>query len=283
MLPGPSPTRRMRSNIKPTDLIGSIILKPDRNSAATKIVAALYRALALVELHVPADVQGAFIGVGNAHDAFAAIGKVIGEATADILIVDPYMDANTLSEYVAQAREGVPARLLTDDKSCKPAIRPAVTTWRRQHGNARPVALRTTAPGVLHDRLIFVDQKTAWMLTQSLNAFAARSPGTLVRSGADVQDAKIAAYRSILIRPPNLNRRRGAACVATPRSPGSAWERPPLPIATLGRPVKPRVRRKAALIELGKGGRSMRFLGYAGWQRMLPRARVFKFGGLIPD
>jgi hypothetical protein len=172
-------------------------LKPDRTSAATKIVAALYRALALVELHVPANAQGAFIGVGNAYDAFAAIGKVIGEATTDILVVDPYMDANTLSDYAVQAREGVQIRLLADDKYCKPALRPAVTAWRGQNQGTRPVTLKTTAPGVLHDRLIFVDHQTAWMLTQSLNAFAVRSPGTLVRSGPDVQDAKIAAYRSI--------------------------------------------------------------------------------------
>ena len=60
-----------------------------RYQAAQEIVLILYRALAIAEMRAPVSAQGAFIAAGNSFDAFAVVGKVLGTATADILIVDP--------------------------------------------------------------------------------------------------------------------------------------------------------------------------------------------------
>jgi hypothetical protein len=87
------------------------------------IMLILYRALARAELLAPAAMQGAFIPAGNAYDAFAAVGTVLGGATADILIVDPYADEKLIRHYALQTPEKVSLRILADQKGHKPTLR----------------------------------------------------------------------------------------------------------------------------------------------------------------
>jgi hypothetical protein len=54
----------------------------------------LFRALAKAELNAPAAAQGAFIPSGSSFDALASIGKILRPARRDVLIVDPYLDAD---------------------------------------------------------------------------------------------------------------------------------------------------------------------------------------------
>jgi hypothetical protein len=88
-------------------------------------------------------------------------------------------------------------RLLADQQYVKPGLKPATQRWTQQHGNSRPLQARLTAPRTLHDRLIAVDGKDAFTLTQSLNGLAVRSPATIVRVPADVAALKIPAYDAI--------------------------------------------------------------------------------------
>jgi hypothetical protein len=142
-------------------------------------------------------VQGSFIVAGGAFDAFAAIGKVIATATNDVLMVDPYMDERTLTDFATTVPEGVPLRLRADQHDVKPSLRPAVQRWTTQYGAQRPLVARLAAPRTLHDRLIVIDRQTAWLLTQSLNAFAARSPGSIEKTNPEATGLKIPAYEAI--------------------------------------------------------------------------------------
>jgi hypothetical protein len=163
-------------------------------SYATSVAQALYRTLAVAELSAPATAQGAFIPAGNAFDALAAVGKVLASATTDLLIVDPYMDENALSKFAVLAAETVPLRLLADLNSVKPSLKPSADAWIKQYGQKRPISVRLAQERTLHDRLIIVDGKEAWVLTQSLNAFAARAPATIVRTDNETAMLKAAAY-----------------------------------------------------------------------------------------
>jgi hypothetical protein len=168
-----------------------------RQSAAAAISAVVQRALAVAELRAPAAAQGAFIPAGNAFDALAAIGKVLAQAGHDLLIVDPYMDEKVLTDFAPLAAEDVTLRLLADQQHHKPTLKPAVTRWQAQYGAARPLEARLAAPRTLHDRLILVDRSEVWLLTQSLNAFAARAPASIVRVEGDAVPLKLAAYQAM--------------------------------------------------------------------------------------
>ena len=152
----------------------------------------LYKALASAELKAPASAQGAFIPAGNRFDAFAALTKVLQTATIDALIVDPYMDETVLTDFAGAVPGSVTLRLLADQASVKPSLEPAGKMWVAQHGTTRPLGVRLAAPKTLHDRAIFIDRTTAWILTQSLKDFAKRSPAEIVRAD-DTASLKISA------------------------------------------------------------------------------------------
>lgn len=159
--------------------------------------AVMYRVLAQAEYHVPSAMSGAFIPIGQPFDAFAAIGRLISTATQNVLIVDPYMDEKALTDFAVLAPEGVLVRLLADEHSKKPSLMPAVQRWVTQHGQKRPLEARLASARMLHDRLIAVDNKDAWALTQSLNAFAQRSPATILKADPETAGLKIAAFNDI--------------------------------------------------------------------------------------
>lgn len=164
--------------------------------AVHQIKAIVYRTFAVMEMRVPAGVAGSFIPVGDAFDAYTALSKVLQTATMDVLIVDPYMDETALTDFGSAVPEGVRFRLMADNASCKPTLQPAALRWVEQYGAARPLSVRLAPPRCLHDRAIFVDQKVAWTLTQSLKDFATRSPAEIVRAD-DTAELKIAAYEEI--------------------------------------------------------------------------------------
>lgn len=156
----------------------------------------LYRLMAMAELAAPPSAQGAFIPVGDAFDAFASLAKILGTATNDVLIVDPYMDETVLTEFSGSLSEQVSLRLMSDLASYKVTLNPAAIKWGQQYGATRPLQVRLSQPKTLHDRAIFIDHKIAWTLTQSLKDFAKRSPAEIVRAD-DTAGLKIAAYEEL--------------------------------------------------------------------------------------
>lgn len=162
-----------------------------------KIQAISYRVLAYAEARAPKSAQGAVIPIGAAYDALKAIGAILAEAKSDILIVDPYMDASILKNYVALVVTGVPVRLLCDSFYTKapalPALQAALSAWKTQYG---PAGLETRATGsrVLHDRLIIIDGKAVWLLSQSLKDLANRSPASVMPADTEIADWKSQFY-----------------------------------------------------------------------------------------
>ena len=110
------------------------------------------------------------------------------------MIVDPYLDEKALIDFAPLAVENVSVRLLGDVQDSKPTLQPAKTRFSTQYGASRPIEVRLSPHKLLHDRLIIVDEQTVWSLTQSLNAFARRSPASIIKVDPDTTPLKIAAY-----------------------------------------------------------------------------------------
>lgn len=153
----------------------------------------LYAALAKAEMNAPAAAKGAFIPAGSAFDALAAISSILRECRGSVLVVDPYLDAVALTDFLPMVSEGVAVRLLASGKQRSAGLPEAVERWETQFGPARPITLRFTPPRILHDRLI-MDDTNVWSLSQSLNAIAHRSPAMVQRVGADIASVKREAF-----------------------------------------------------------------------------------------
>jgi hypothetical protein len=156
---------------------------------------AMYLALGVAERSAPAETIGGFIPVGSPHDALMAIAPVFGQASRDILIVDPYMSQIVINNFALSAGESVKLRLLSGDKKTNPDIEPALRAWRAQRPS-RALEVRTADQRLLHDRLIIPDG-TAYWLSQSFNMLAKRSPATLQKFDDQIGSAKTEFYESL--------------------------------------------------------------------------------------
>jgi hypothetical protein len=174
---------------------GSLAYPTMRSAGHQTLMMSLYGVMAKAELASPAAAQGAFIPVGNAFDAYAAVAKIFGVATSDILIIDPYMDDTSLLDFAGAVPDDVSLRLLSDTGTVKASLAPAATRWKSQYPQ-RKLEVRLAPARTLHDRAILVDRKEAWTVTQSLKDLAKRSPAELVRAN-DIAALKIAAYELI--------------------------------------------------------------------------------------
>jgi hypothetical protein len=151
----------------------------------------------LGERLTPVAGDGAFIGAGDVLDAYTAIGKVLETAKVDVLIVDPYMDEKAVTDFAPLIGGGINIRLLSDVQSSKATLGPAAKRWAIQYGSAHPLEARLAAARSLHDRLIVIDVQEAWVLTQSLKDFAARSPASIIRVDRQIAEMKIGAYEAL--------------------------------------------------------------------------------------
>jgi hypothetical protein len=168
-----------------------------RSWSADEIMKHLYRALAAIEMELPTPATGAFIPAGNTFDALKAVQRVFEGAKADILIVDPYLDEKILTEFALLAPSGILLRLLTDVGSHKPSLIPAITHFKKQYGNDRPLEVRGAAAKSLHDRMVAIDGRRIWTVGQSFNALAARAPTAFVEVDQETAALKLAAYEAI--------------------------------------------------------------------------------------
>lgn len=180
-------------NLRSTMLTATLT---DADSQMRHIRVLLYAALAKAELHAPTASTGAFIPAGNTFDALAAITGVLRECRGSTLIVDPYMDATALTEFLPMLAEGIHLRLLASGKQKSAGLPEAVERWKTQFGPKRPIELRYTLPRQLHDRLI-MDSTNVWSISQSLNAIAQRSPAMIQRIGPDIGAAKREAFQDL--------------------------------------------------------------------------------------
>lgn len=155
------------------------------------ILAIAHQALAKAELDAPVELQGAFIAAGNTFDAFAAVGKVLSMATADVLFVDPFANATLLTEYAVLAPDTVTVRILSGPEH-KSSLRPAVERWAQQM--KQPIDVRLGARSTLHDRLISIDGKTVFSVGQSFKDLATRAHTSFARMPADAGRLKIEAH-----------------------------------------------------------------------------------------
>jgi hypothetical protein len=109
----------------------------------------------------PALSSGTFTA-GESFLATDTIRKIIATATADVLIVDNYSSADTLS-LVFSASAAVTARVLTSD--IKPDYGTMATRYRNQRGKS---TLETRTVKTIHDRYIVIDGNTYYHVGATL-------------------------------------------------------------------------------------------------------------------
>jgi hypothetical protein len=116
------------------------------------------------------------VTAGNVFEYFDELRKIIAEATADLLFIDPYLDAEFVSSYLPQLKSGLVVRLLTSERKLA-GLLPAVAHFTAQSGTR--IEVRTTSG--IHDRYIIVDGAKCFQSGASFKDGARSSPTTLTQ------------------------------------------------------------------------------------------------------
>ena len=170
--------------------VNSLIHNTDRQGNYGVAVASLHDAISRIEASLPQP-NGQAFGPGAAYDFFKSLNDLIASATANLLIADPYLDAEVFDGYLQALKAGVKVRLLGTKYGEN--VRVAAAKYQAQFGSC--VEMRKTM--AIHDRVIFVDDDQCWVLGASIKDAALKKPTYLAPVSLDVAVEKRKMYENI--------------------------------------------------------------------------------------
>jgi hypothetical protein len=130
------------------------------------------------------------VGQGMTFDYFDALRKLIASATSEVLIVDRYLDAAFVSNYLPHVGAGVTVRLLS--REAIPVLVPAATHFTQQTG----INIQVRSHAAIHDRLLFVDGSQCYFSGASFKDGGRLSP-TIISQVVDAFAAMKGHYDNL--------------------------------------------------------------------------------------
>lgn len=150
------------------------VMAREANDGLEGLLNLLQEAYSSVRLSTIGPVSTA-IGQGLVFQYFDEIRKIIAGTTSDLLFVDPYLDADFVSRYLHDLRDGVSVRLLARERLS--SLLPAVEMLAKQGQSSITVK---SAPN-FHDRYLFVDGKACYQSGASFKDGARNAPTTITQ------------------------------------------------------------------------------------------------------
>lgn len=124
-------------------------------------------------------VANLMIDTGNVFQYFDEIRRMIDVATLEVFFIDPYLDADFVSQYLPFVKSGVSVKLLTTHKLN--TLLPSVTAFSNQNN----LSIEVRESSTLHDRFLIVDRQNCYQSGASFKDGAKKSPTTIV----EIRDA----------------------------------------------------------------------------------------------
>lgn len=158
-------------------------------AAASELISIVHQArkALLMRLDVPKSLA---VQAGNVFDYYEGLRGIIEQASADILFVDPYLDAEFVSRYLPSVKAGVSIRLLARERIS--TLMPAVRLFAQQQGAIIEVR---SAPN-FHDRFVFFDKTACYQSSGSFKDGGKKSP-VVIMPLSDALAPLLTTYESI--------------------------------------------------------------------------------------
>lgn len=114
-------------------------------------------------------------GVGDAYKFHSDLTKKLIEAKDNVLIVDPYFDAESFDLYISIIPAKVKVRILLKNSSGR------FLTVLRKFRASENTNLEVRASQIIHDRVLFIDER-CWAIGQSIKDAAMKKPTYVILS-----------------------------------------------------------------------------------------------------
>lgn len=115
------------------------------------------------------------VSVGRVFEYFDELRKIIETAKSDLLMVDPYLDAEFVSRYLPFVSQGTKVRMLARERMS--TLKPAVAAFIAQSG----LSVEVRSVGGFHDRYLFLDGQACYQSGASFKDGAKKTPTVLVQ------------------------------------------------------------------------------------------------------
>jgi hypothetical protein len=165
----------------------------------TDLLIPLHDAYSRIELQVPTALQGSFIAGGDTWNGYAALVRLMQTDCDDLLVIDPYINSVLFTDLAPHVKAKAGLRCLTARRAENhPALLAASQRWAGDSISATiSVDVRYTQPPNLHDRLVIVDGREVWLVSQSLKDIAKRSPASISRAEPELGLMKVQHYEGV--------------------------------------------------------------------------------------
>lgn len=161
-----------------------------RDGQVASVMGALHRAIADLELDRP-RLSGQAFGPGDVYDFFKALNAALASANKSVFIVDPFLDDQVFDAYLSGIPAGVSIRLLAHKHGG--TLKPALQKFVAQHG--AEIEIRISHE--FHDRVLFIDGLSCWVIGQSLKDAAKSMPTYIAPLSTDVALLKLQHYEGV--------------------------------------------------------------------------------------
>lgn len=115
------------------------------------------------------------VAAGRVFEYFDELRKLIEAARSDLLIVDPYLDAEFVSRYLPFVTTGTQVRLLARERLS--TLKPAVAAFVAQSG----ISIEVRTVSGFHDRYLIVDGQACYQSGASFKDGAKTTPTVLAQ------------------------------------------------------------------------------------------------------
>jgi hypothetical protein len=127
---------------------------------------------------------------GDVYKFFADLKDVINSATANVLIIDPYFNGAAFDAYLASVSPEIQVFVLADKYSSD------ISAYIEKHKAQFASQIQLRRSNELHDRIIFVDNDSAWIMGGSIKD-AGKKATYLIPLQSELSQAKRQIYDEI--------------------------------------------------------------------------------------
>lgn len=140
----------------------------------SKLTALLHQARA--DLRMEVGPLSVVVQQGQVFDYFDELRKVIEPARSEVFFVDPYLDAEFVSQYLPHVASGTTVRLLGGPKKMATLL-PAVDSFAQQSG----IPIQVRLSNDIHERFLFVDRTACYVSGASFKDGTKNAPALLTQ------------------------------------------------------------------------------------------------------
>lgn len=164
--------------------------KPAINMIQGQVLDAIEELKLELELDGRSEIGSAY-APGDIYRFFTDLKNIVNSAKKGLLIIDPYFDGTAFNDYLSSVPSSIAVRVLADRYAAD------VATYVSKHRLQYNSSFELRSSKELHDRLILVDDDSAWIMGGSIKDAGNKKATYLIPLSSPIAAAKKAIYTDI--------------------------------------------------------------------------------------